>query len=196
MKHVWIIATLLMALVVFACSGCGKEQPSSQKTTATAEPPITEPAPPPPSTTSSDLQKAADFTLTSIDGQTVKLSDYRGKVIILDFWATWCPPCRMEIPHFNELVELYGERGLVVLGVSMDRGGANVVKQFKQDNLVNYPVAMDDGATSERYQQYLPSQEQGGIPFTFVIDRNGNIREQYVGYREKPVFEAAITPLF
>ncbi len=139
--------------------------------------------------------KAADFTLTSIDGNPISLSDYAGKVVILDFWATWCPPCRMEIPHFNDLVKEYGEKGLVVLGVSTDRGGAEDVIKFKKDNAVDYLVVMSDSKTYSTYQSYIDPSQRGGIPFTFIIDREGKIRERYVGYRDKEIFETVVKEL-
>ena len=140
--------------------------------------------------------KAADFTLVGVNGETIKLSDYAGKVIILDFWATWCPPCVKEIPHFNELAKEYADEGLVVLGVSVDRGGEDVVKGFMKERIpISYPVAMTNPETYATYQGYIPAAEQGGIPFTFVIDRKGNITQRYVGYRSKEVFIKAIKPL-
>jgi peroxiredoxin len=139
--------------------------------------------------------KAADFALTDIDGKPVKLSDYKDKVVILDFWATWCPPCRKEIPHFNDLMKTYGDKGLVVLGVSVDQGGPEIVKKFKASNEVSYRVAMGDDNTYNVYQAYLPEDQRGGIPFTFVLDRKGVIRQQFVGYRDKEVFEGILKGL-
>ncbi|MBM3328710.1 MAG: TlpA family protein disulfide reductase [Calditrichaeota bacterium] len=139
--------------------------------------------------------KAAAFTLKGLDGKEVKLADYKGKVVILDFWATWCPPCVKEIPHFNDLARQYAGKGLVVLGLSVDQGGAAVVRKFMQKTPIDYRVAMADEAAYTTYQDYLPRDEQGGIPFTFIIDREGIIRQHFVGYREKAIFEGAIKPL-
>jgi len=139
--------------------------------------------------------KAANFSLLDLEGKPVNLSDYVGKVIILDFWATWCPPCVQEIPHFNALAKEYGEKGLVVLGVSVDRDGKEAVDKFKTKTPVNYTIALVDSDTYGKYQSYLPPSEQGGIPFTFVIDRKGIIRHHFVGYRDKDVFIEAIAPL-
>ncbi len=139
--------------------------------------------------------KAADFNLTDTDGKKVKLSDYKGKVVILDFWATWCPPCVKEIPHFNQLSKTYASKGLVVLGVSVDQDGAPAVLKFKKKTTVDYRIAISDDATHRTYQSYLPKDEQGGIPFTFVIDKQGIIRQHYVGYRPMEVFETAIKDL-
>jgi len=144
----------------------------------------------------SELIKAADFTLMSLDGEEISLSDFKGKVVILDFWATWCPPCVKEIPHFNELAKEYEDDGLVVFGVSVDRDGAPAVEKFTKTRIpINYPLVLYDKATYDTYQMYLPADRRGGIPFTFVIDREGNIREHYVGYRPKEEFVKAIKPL-
>jgi len=141
------------------------------------------------------LVKAADFQLTDLEGNTVKLSDYKGKVVILDFWATWCPPCVKEIPHFNKLTKKFGKKGLVALGVSVDRDGLKAVEKFKSKNAIDYRVAISNDTTYKTYQSYLPEEERGGIPFTFVIDKEGYIREHFVGYRPMEVFVKAIKPL-
>jgi peroxiredoxin len=139
--------------------------------------------------------QAADFTLTDLDGKPVKLSDYKGKVVILDFWATWCPPCVKEIPHFNDLHRDYAKKGLVVLGVSVDQGGLAAVQKFKKKTAIDYRVVLSQEPTYNLYQSYLPKDERGGIPFTFVIDKKGIIREHFVGYREKAVFEKVVKEL-
>lgn len=139
--------------------------------------------------------QAPAFTLQNAQGQNVSLADFKGKVLILDFWATWCPPCRDEIPHFIELLKEYGEKGLQVVGVSVDQQGWDVVKPFIEQNHMNYPVLMADKEVYKAYQEIIEPNQRGGIPFTFVIDRNGKITEQFVGYRDKSVFEAAIKPL-
>jgi len=139
--------------------------------------------------------KPLDFVLEDLDGKTVKLSDYAGKVVLVNFWATWCPPCRAEIPHFVEMVKDHGEAGLVILGISADRGGSQIVKDWIKKNDVNYTVAMTDEKTSSAYQGYLPPADRGGIPFTFIVDRKGLIRHQHVGYKDKAGWEGKILPL-
>ena len=140
-------------------------------------------------------EKAADFTLKDLNGDEVSLSDYEGKVVLLNFWATWCPPCRAEIPHFVELVEELGNEGLVVLGISADRGGPDVVRKWLANNPVNYPMVMSSPEVYTTYQNYLSPGERGGIPFTFVIDRKGMIRQRLVGYRDKATWEGILKPL-
>src|SRR5919197_569137 len=81
---------------------------------------------------------APDWKLTDLGGKTVKFSDFRGKVVILDFWATWCMPCRVEIPHFVELQKQYGDKGLAIIGVSLDKQGPELVKNFVKQFGMNY----------------------------------------------------------
>ncbi len=135
------------------------------------------------------VQAAPEFALTSLDGETVKLSDYQGRVVIVDFWATWCPPCREEIPHFVELQQRYGDRGLTVIGISVDQGGPQVVRSFAQEQGINYPLVMADARVAGDYGGIR------GIPTTFVIDRQGRIVKKYVGYQDKSVFERDIEAL-
>jgi len=133
---------------------------------------------------------APDFTLNDLDGGSYNFAaETKGKVVILDFWATWCPPCRMEIPHFQELHEEYADKGLVILGVSLDQGGASAVKPFLEDHGVTYPVVMGNRQVANAYGGVR------GIPTTFVIDRGGRIVEKFVGYRPKEVFEEQVKKL-
>lgn len=128
---------------------------------------------------------APDFTLEDIEGNVVSLSDYKGKVVFVNFWATWCPPCRAEIPHFIELIEQYGE-DFVVLGVDLDSRDFSKVPAFVEKQGMNYPVLYDTKGVSNLY---------GGIqsiPTTFVVNRNGKIVEQIIGSRPKADFENLI----
>jgi thiol-disulfide isomerase/thioredoxin len=132
---------------------------------------------------------APEWQLNDPDGQPVKLSDFKGKVVILDFWATWCPPCRAEIPGFIALQKQYAAQGLSVVGVSLDTAGTSVVKSFMKHLGMNYPVVIGDEKTAADY---------GGIsaiPTTFVIDRNGKIVSSHQGYASQVVFESEIRPL-
>lgn len=132
---------------------------------------------------------APEWQLNDPDGKAVKLSDFKGKVVILDFWATWCPPCRAEIPGFIALQKQYAAQGLTVVGVSLDTDGASVVKTFVKKAGMNYPVVIGDEKIASEY---------GGItaiPTTFVLDRNGNIVTSHQGYASQVVFESEIRPL-
>ena len=141
--------------------------------------PVAQKQPGPYSEGSSD--KAAEFSMNSISGGKIKLSDYAGKVIILDFWATWCPPCKAEIPFFIELYKQYKKDGLVIIGAALDE--KSKVVSFVKKNGVNYPVGLGDQKLGQLYGGIR------GIPTTFVIDRKGNIVSKYVGFRPKQVFE-------
>jgi len=132
---------------------------------------------------------APDWKLADLNGRMTKFSDFHGKVLILDFWATWCAPCRVEIPHFVELQKQYGDKGLTIIGVSLDEQGPEVVKKFVKRLGVNYPIVIGDAKVAEAY---------GGIdaiPTTFVIDRQGRIVSRHMGYDDKTVFEKEIQSL-
>ena len=117
-------------------------------------------------------ETAPDFSLADLQGQTVTLADYRGKVLFLNFWATWCPPCRREIPDFIEAYkELKGE-GLEILGISVDEAAAPALLDWTRKNGINYPIAL---ATPEIVEAYRPGEF---IPATIVIDRKGVIRHR------------------
>jgi peroxiredoxin len=132
---------------------------------------------------------APEFSLADIKGNVVNLSDYKGKVVIIDFWATWCPPCRKGIPDFVELQSEYGEENLVVLGISVDQGDLSVVPAFAKEYKINYPVLY---ATMEVVSTY---GGVSGIPTTFIIDRDGKVRNRFVGYRPKNIFKSEIDTL-
>ncbi len=131
---------------------------------------------------------APDFTVTDIDGKKLTLSDYKGKVVLLDFWATWCSPCRAEIPHFVEMQQKYGPQGFQVIGISMD-DDAKPVRDFYQQYKINYPVAVGDDKLAESFGGVL------GLPVNFVIDREGRIVGKYLGATETSVFDKAVGDL-
>ena len=130
-----------------------------------------------------DNQAAPEFTLIALDGTEVTLADFKGKVLFLNFWATWCPPCRQEIPGFLEMYDKYKSDGMEILGVSLDRQGPDVVKAFAEKMKITYPLAI---ANMEIMQAYQPGQY---IPATIIIDREGNLHEKHVGYMDKSQVE-------
>ena len=128
-------------------------------------------------------QAAPEFTLIALDGTEVTLRDFEGKVLFLNFWATWCSPCRQEIPGFLEIYDKYKYEGMEILGVSLDRQGPDVIKPFAEKMKITYPLAM---ANNEIMQAYQPGQY---IPATIIIDREGNIQNKHVGYMDKTQVE-------
>ena len=129
---------------------------------------------------------APDFSLSSLAGQTVTLEQYRGKVVLLDFWATWCPPCRMTIPLLIKLQEKYRDEGLVILGISIDdprQISNNDLKYFKKMTKINYPVLR----FNDKVMQDYFAGERVSVPTMFVVDRNGKIRDKIVGYAPDPL---------
>jgi peroxiredoxin len=163
----YIIGAVFIAAMLFGQDGAGVKDTN----------PTSKPAP------------APSWQLRDVDGQTVHSADFKGKVVILDFWATWCGPCRVEIPGFIELQKQYAKQGLAVIGVSVDEASPTEVKKFAQQLGVNYPVVLADANTTRAF---------GGIeaiPTTFVIDRAGRIIKQHLGFTEKEEFEKEIKPL-
>jgi peroxiredoxin len=125
--------------------------------------------------------------LKTLDGEPLRLSDLRGQVVLLNFWATWCVPCRGEIPELNDLQKELSARGFSVLGVTTDDTAA-LVREFQKDIRQDYRVALADKAAASKYGVV-------GLPATFIIDREGRIRHQIIGEKSRAEFEAKVKPL-
>ena len=150
------------ALLWTACSNVGEAVFGAEPVKAAVKP-------------EKDRKTAPEFTLKDANGQTVHLADYKGKVVLLDFWATWCGPCKVEIPWFIEFEQQFKDRGFAVLGVSMDEDGWEVVKPYIQDRKINYRVVLGNEEVSQIY---------GGLdslPTTLLLDRQGKIASIHIG---------------
>jgi len=133
---------------------------------------------------------APNFALKTADGKTVELKKLSGKVVVVNFWATWCGPCRVEIPGMLEVYGKYKAKGLEIVGISLDRGGWSVVTPFVEKMKITYPVVLGDGDVADAW---------GGIqaiPATFVVDRKGKIVERHVGAVSQEDFEKLVKPYF
>jgi peroxiredoxin len=120
-------------------------------------------------------QPAPNFKVTSTTGQTISQDNYRGHVLILDFFATWCQPCRQTIPHLVEMNRKYGKQGLQILGLSVDEDGERIVKTFTDEFRVSYPLALAGETTTADFGVR-------SVPIMFLIDKKGKIVEIYRGY--------------
>ncbi len=166
------ICTALLLGSVF--SGCSSSPPGVSAASVKAD---------------KERKPAPDFALKDADGKVVHLSDYRGKVVLLDFWATWCGPCKIEIPWFMQMERQNKDRGFEVVGVAMDDEGWEAVKPFISQLGVNYRVVIGNDTTAQMY---------GGVdalPTTFLIDRAGRIAAVHIGLTSKKDFEDGVEQL-
>jgi peroxiredoxin len=164
------LAAIALAVLLASCS----RSPSTVRAAVKAE---------------KDRKPAPNFTLKDATGADVKLSDYRGKVVLLNFWATWCGPCKIEIPWFMDFQQQYRDRDFAVLGVSMDDDGWKSVKPYVAEHKINYRIVI---GTEELTQQY------GGVeslPTTFIVDREGRIASVHVGLVSKREYQDEILNL-
>ncbi len=115
------------------------------------------------------------FVLPNLNGEDISLADFEGKVVVLDIWATWCPPCREEIPFLIELYDEFEEQGLEIVGIGLDQGGATDIAPFVDKNGIDYTILVGNRSVAGAYQV-------SGIPTTFIIGRDGRIAAKHVGF--------------
>jgi thiol-disulfide isomerase/thioredoxin len=167
------LATSAVILAFLWLTGCGKA-PESVRAAVKAE---------------TTRKPAPEFALKDAEGKVVKLSDYKGKVVLLNFWATWCGPCKIEIPWFIEFEQNHRDKGFAVLGVAMDEEGWAAVKPYVAAHKVNYRMVIGDDMTAQKY---------GGVdslPTSFLIDREGRTAAVHVGLVSKKVYQDDIAQL-
>lgn len=136
-----------------------------------------------------ERKRAPDFELKNGEGRTVRLTDYPGKVILLDFWATWCAPCKASIPWMNELAESYRNDGLVVIGISMDEEGWSVVKPFAEQMKITYPILLGNPRVAYLYG------DVASLPVAFFVDRNQRVAAVHLGAANRKDVEKTIQML-
>jgi cytochrome c biogenesis protein CcmG/thiol:disulfide interchange protein DsbE len=161
-----------LVLIVAMC-GCGGETSHVEEMAADAD----------------SGNKMPDFVLPNLEGEMIPSSDLSGKVVLIDFWATWCPPCRLEVPHLIELHDSYKSQGFEILGIALDNQGAEVVEPYVRENGITYPIVIGNPEVVMAFGGLT------GIPTAIMVDRSGNMVRKYVGYTEKAVFEEDIKRL-
>lgn len=139
---------------------------------------------------SPDRTKAPGFTLETLDGELFRLKDHRGKVVVLNFWATWCPPCRREIPMFVKLQKELGDKGLQFVGIALERdAGPKKVRAFAEKMDINYPVGLGDGAIARKYGGVR------GLPKTFIIGPEGHVQGHIPGMATESMLRPGLEKL-
>ena len=137
-----------------------------------------------------DYQMAPEFSLKSLSGEDFNLADYRGRVVMLNFWATWCGPCKWEIPILNELHSLYKDDGVIVVGVAITSGSKEKIESFMKSYNVDYPILY--GSDEDIARLVYTYGNFASIPSTFLINQKGEVTNYFVGAQEREVFERGI----
>ena len=173
MKNIYAVSGLLILVAVVA-AGCGdvSNQPSTEAATAAGP-----------------REAAPDFKLKDIEDRDVSLSDFEGKVVLLNFWATWCGPCKIEMPWFVEFQRKYKDRGFSVIAVSMDEEGWDVVRPFVDELKPNFPIVIGNDEMGDEYGGVV------ALPTTFIIDKEGKIASSHQGLVSKGDYEEEIEEL-
>lgn len=180
------LCTLVITAGLIVTIGCqGVAETPAPQTASTVTTPASATAKPKPRPENA----APNFTLPDMDGKPVQLADFGGQVVMVDFWATWCGPCRRTIPDLVELYAAHRTEGFEILGVALERQGTQMLKPFAEKNRITYPILVGNADVVKAYGNFT------GIPTAFLIGRDGTIREQYVGVQSKNVLEKAIKSL-
>jgi thiol-disulfide isomerase/thioredoxin len=173
-RHHLVTGSLLIVLSIVIMSGCGGEsQSASEQTTIGGLP----------------GNQAPDFALSTVTGDTLRLSDLRGDVVLVDFWATWCGPCKMAMPHLQEIHEEYQDKGVQIVAISVDKQGAKIVKPFIAKHGYSFQVLLTDNQIERKFGGIQ------GIPTTFIIGPDGKVFKRFVGYQPKGIYLQAIKAL-
>ncbi len=138
---------------------------------------------------SREAGKAPSFLLSDLDGTSISSESFAGKVMIVNFWASWCAPCRLEIPHLIALNDKYGDRGVVVIGIAIDPAAPEVLKAFAEEMEVDYPMLVGDEKVFNDFGGLF------GLPTTIVVDQNYVIQNKFVGLVDPSLFEEEILTL-
>jgi thiol-disulfide isomerase/thioredoxin len=132
---------------------------------------------------------APDFALADLNGQVVRLSDLRGNVVLVDFWATWCGPCKAALPHLQEIHNMYGDKGVTIVAIAMDNSGAKIVRPFVDKQKLSFKVVLPSDEIDRKFGGIR------GLPTTFIIAPDGTVYKRYMGYQRKEVFVRDIVHL-
>ena len=182
--YITVISFLFLAISVTLMTSCFEQKPVEEgPKTSVPDAPVD---------VVKDVSNAPVYK-NLVDGKDISLASMEGQVLLIDFWATWCPPCREEIPGFIELYDEYKDKGVSIVGISKDSDEA-AVKRFIQQQKINYPVIMSTRELQSEYENAI-QQSIRSIPTTIIIDKAGEVASVYVGARPKGVFEQDIKKL-
>lgn len=161
---VWVVIVVAVAAMLFAAPYLTRRGPQTKVAAGKGQP-------------------APEFALESLEGKTIRLSDFRGKAVLVNFWATWCQPCKIEMPWFEEMQKQYGPKGFQVVGIAMDDAGKDEIAKFAKDMGVNYPILIGKEAVGDAYGgvQFLPS--------SFFVDRQGKVVDHIFGLKSRSEIE-------
>lgn len=168
---------LLAFIVLLSLDGCTPPEPSAAPPRLPATETVQQAQGPRPT--------APSWSLQDLDGQTHQLEDFRGRIILLNFWATWCPPCREEIPEIVELYNAYRDRGVTAIGIAMESGSRRALLSFVEGFRITYPILIGDLTVAQRYRV-------SGVPTSFLLDREGRVAKRWLGPYTKEDFAAVI----